>query len=250
MRRPLSDLVGVFSGKGAALVVGGGMRALADLEELRGQQFAAVFAANDHAFRLPLQQPVDFIVCKDDKHTETGERMQKRLKIHETPIVTRHWWGDYRALDWNIQGNSGLMAIALAVTLGCNPIYPIGFDFYQEGTYWYDPNAHNVSRGRNHADTRHKAEVIRRGAQGVDILAPSGPLRHICKTKDPLVGAEPELVVVNRKVKGLYVEAVHPFGLPFAQSVLVPRGERIWVSEREYKNTRVLHNVQVLDRTT
>lgn len=230
---------------GAALVVGGGMHAPADLDSLGGTEFGTVLSANAHAFRLPLKP--DFIVCKDHLHTQTKRRMEPELRQHPAPIISRHWWADYRIMEWPFQGNSGIMAIGVAAILGCSPIYTIGFDFYQEGTYWYDPTAKNVSSRTRVEQHLHKAKTMMEGLGNPEIRPVSGPLVALSGTS--YVGTD-QGVRTHRYTPAFYVRALQPTALPFSAGAGILPGREFWVTQKEYTNARVRHYVRVLDKYT
>jgi hypothetical protein len=244
----LGSLAGLFPGE--ILVVGGGMQTLKDLRTLGPRNFSCVISANGHAFKIPGLK-VDYIVCKDHKHTETGESMEKLLSVHHTPIISRQWWADFRAADWTFQGNSGLMAIAVAAVLGGGPIYPIGFDFYQEGTYWHDPNAKNVSRGRSTSSSRVKALQLAEYMFGTQIRPISGPLTQVFKPFQP--GSflnpylEPSILRKYREQKGYFVRCKHPFTFAFDPRAQIVPGSMFWVSEAEYATPLTRQHVEIVD---
>jgi hypothetical protein len=162
----VSDLIGAHHGP--ILVVGGGIHVPEEMAYLREHNAVPSFviSANGHAFKAGLQ--ADYIVCKDEAHTETKERMEDLLRPHGVPIISPQPWGDYVMRDWPYQGNSGLHAILVVI--------PIGFDFYQDGTYWYDPEAPNVSRGRAGRSEQSRVESLARLSAGASIRPLTGPL--------------------------------------------------------------------------
>lgn len=248
MKHVLGQLAGTRPGP--ILVVGGGIRALCDLKALGDKTYSAVISANGHAFKIPGMH-ADFIVCKDHYHTETKKRMEPQLREHGVPIISRHFWADYRVTEWEYQGNSGLMAILIATILGGGPIYPIGFDFYLEGTYWYDPNAKNVSKGRSVSEAKKKALRIAEQTAGTRIRPVSGPLCQVFprpnNTKPRTVYQEPQIVGRYRAMPALRVKAVHELHLPFDMRARILPGKEFWISPNEYSNTAVKANVKLLD---
>lgn len=173
--RDIAELIG--KGSGLILVVGGGMSVPTDLAALDalGLKPSVIVSANGHAVKAGLKP--DYIVCKDDVHTETGEKMEELLRPIGAPIVSPQSWADIRLRDWPIDGNSGIYAIAFAVLLGGHPVVPIGFDFYLQGTYWHDPDAPNISR-KSAASRDYLRRVVKleRWTRGAAIRPLSGPL--------------------------------------------------------------------------
>jgi hypothetical protein len=141
----LKELIGTLSGP--VLVVGGGPSAVAELERVPGVEKLPVFAPNGHATRIP-GLDVRYIVSKDDHHSETKKPMRDLMGKFGLPVISPHWWGNYRMADWYLQSNSGFAAIAIAVACGAYPVITVGFDCYQNGTYFHDLEAKNASRGR------------------------------------------------------------------------------------------------------
>lgn len=220
------------------------MRAPSDLKLLGQRDYAAVISANGHAFRIPGLQ-IDFIVCKDDRHTETGEFMRDRLTPLDTPIIGRHWWADYRLPEWPVSINSGLMAIAVAAMLGGGPIYPVGFDFFQEGTYFYDPKAPNIGRGKKNNEIRRDIVKAAELTLGTQVKPVSGPLLEVFKSTAPETNyCEPALVSKYRTILGFKVEAEREFALRFDSGARIAPGARFWVSDGEYREPGVHQNVR------
>lgn len=242
---PIAGLAGIF--RGPILVVGGGMRAPSDLAALGQREYAAVISANGHAFRIPGLSP-DFIVCKDDRHTETGESMHERLIQYHTPIIGRHWWADYRLPEWPVSINSGLMAIAVAALLGGGPIYPVGFDFFTEGTYFYDPKAPNIGRGKRNNEIRRDIVKTAELVLGTQVKPVSGPLLDIFKSTAPETHyREPALVAKYRGMQGFRVGARREFALRFDLSARILPGSTFWVSDAEFKEPGIYENVVAID---
>lgn len=236
----INEIAGRYPGN--ILVVGGGMRAPSDFEEVKHLQFSAILAANDHAFKIPGIKP-DFIVCKDHCHTQTKEKMERLLRKYGVPIITRHFWADHRLPDWSIQGNSGLMAIAVAGILGATTIYPIGFDFFQEGTHFHEPDARNVSRRKHPSDMSHKAKRIRDWLGGISVRPVSGPLLRIF---DGSSSSEVGQVASYGREPGVQVKARQATGLPFSPSARILPGTRLWVSKNELKHHGFRQDVDIL----
>jgi len=142
--------------------------------------------ANGHGFKLGLVP--DYIVCKDDTHTQTKEKMEPLLRAHGPyPIVTRHPWGDFIMDKWPTQGNSGQLAIALGALIGGKPVIPVGIDCYQkdQGAYFHAPQDDNVSFGRRDAVWRSSMTRMMLRLEGALIRPVDGPMRHTFKRYDP-----------------------------------------------------------------
>ncbi len=240
----------VYSSAQPVIVVGGGMRALTDLAQIPAaiREVALVVSANDHGFKIP-ELRVDYIVCKDHMHTELHKPMQEWLNVYNTPIITRQWWGDIRMVDWNLQNNSGLDALAVACLLSSGPVIPIGFDFFQEGTHWHEPDAPNVSRGRRmSAFTRRLAKLRER--LGDQVCPISGPLttwfEPLC---EPLVyGYESEWAVKYAKTESRQLRARVAFPLAFDRRATVPREAVFMASRTEAEALSQAGLVEVLDK--
>jgi hypothetical protein len=218
-----------------ALIVGGGPSAPAQLAMVHGKLGdPIVISANGHAFKLGLEP--DYVFCKDHIHTETKERMEWLLRPHGVPIVTRNYWGDYRCAGWTYTGNSGSQALALAALMGCAPIVPIGFDGYQNGTYFHDLKAKNVSQGFTEGHWRMRYSRLRQRLEGAEIRVLPGSM--LAQTF-PLITSGPykPVVPVNlRHYEGLqtrYVRALSTFQMPFDGRVAVPAGVVFPVSDGE-----------------
>lgn len=160
------------------LVIGGGPSAPEQLHRL-GSRVAdmLVISANGHAWSLGLRP--DYTFCKDHLHTETQQPMEVMLRAHDQPIVAWHYWADYRAAKWPIQGNSGMHAIALAALMGGSPIVPIGIDCFQGATYFHSPNVSNVSLGRPPGYWKSRMERLAGRLEGATIRPISGPLAAV-----------------------------------------------------------------------
>lgn len=169
------------------IVIGGGPSApsqWAALPEYVREDAVLIFA-NAHGFKLGLKP--DYIVCKDDVHTETKKPMEPQLRAYgDYPIVARHEWADIKLeKNWPIQGNSGQLAIGLAALVGGKPIIPIGIDCYQQGTYFHSPNEKNVSGGRRESLWRSSMTRLMLRLEGAAIRAPSGILALMFPRYDP-----------------------------------------------------------------
>lgn len=172
-RRLVTDLYGMQLGR-PAIIVGGGPSAPEQLEQIRGNASFLVISANGHAAKLGLQ--ADYVFCKDHVHTETKQLMEPCVRPLGAPIVSHLYWAEYRTPKWPVQGNSGMQAIALAAMLGCAPIIPIGFDCYQEGTYFHDPKAKNVSAGKKPGYWQNRYGRLKLRLEGAAIRSVGGPL--------------------------------------------------------------------------
>lgn len=240
----ISEIAGKY--RGPILVVGGGMRAVSDFGAVKHLDFAATLSANDHAFKIEGVKP-DFIVCKDHYHTETGERMERRLRAHGVPIISRHFWANYRLADWQLDGNSGLLAIAVAGILGATEIYPIGFDLFTEGTHFHEPDAPNVSRRKHPGDSKRKAAHIRDWLGGVPVKPVSGPLIQVFERNDRLFSAPIRSMSYFATEKGVEVRAQEEMALPFAPGARIVPGTKFWLSANELKHHGTRQAVKGLD---
>ncbi len=211
-----------------AVVIGGGPSAPRLLELLRPiHRDMVVISANAHAWRLGLN--ADYIVCKDNVHTETKQFMEPLLRGYEAPIIARHYWADYRLPQWPIQGNSGQMALGVAALMGCSPIFPIGFDCYQTGTYFHDLTAKNVSRGIRDSQwrTRYQRLAAKLVTADIRLLEPS-PLTAAFPLYDPHAAPRdwciPPVLAPYRTMQTYYGRARHPFPMKHEAGVEVPTG--------------------------
>jgi hypothetical protein len=209
------------------LVVGGGPSAPKQLSNLELEFNVAsmvTISANSHAFKLDLS--VDYIVCKDHEHTETKQPMQGMLSQYHRAIVARHHWADYRMQRWPTQGNSGMLAIALAALMGGRPIIPIGIDGFQAGTYFHDLDSKNVSSGRREGHWKSRFERLALRLKGAVIRSPGGFLDNIFRPYDrreALPAAEvPEIFRTYRETRPCYVRTIKAFTTPQDRQVLVP----------------------------
>ena len=154
-----------------------------------------VIAANGHSAKLGVQP--DYIVCKDDRHSETKEPMEPALRLIGAPILSPHVWADYRMEKWPTQGNSGQLAIAVAAFMGGCPILPIGMDCYQNGGYFHDLAARTVSHGRLESLWSSGITRLMRRLDGAVIRAVNRPLSATFRRYDPdEVLPEPKIPVV------------------------------------------------------
>lgn len=185
-----------------------------------------VISANGHAWAAGIRP--DYIFCKDHRHTETGELMELLVRFDGVPVVTQHHWADYRAAGWPVQGNSGMMALALAALMGCAPIIPVGFDCFLGPTYFHAPAQRNVSLGRPPGYWKSRIERLKGRLEGAAIRPISGPLLQAFKRYHPgETIAPPEAPRVfdpYRGVETTYVRAVKRFVMQHDARVEVPVG--------------------------
>lgn len=196
---------------------------------------AVIISANGHAPKLGLQP--DYVFCKDHAHTETRESMQALLRPLGVPIVSRQYWADYRAPMWPIQGNSGQMALGLGVLLGCAPVIVIGFDCYQNGTYFHDPDAKNVSHGRlaSHWQLRYNRLADKLAASSIRFVdrafIRAFPSYDPAETFGP--PHIPPALQQYRDLKVYTARALRDFGLRFDPRATVPAGTVFAISAFE-----------------
>lgn len=220
-------------------MVGGGIRAPDEWKTLQdaGVKFSCILSANSHGFRLPGCKP-DFIWCNDTVHSETREPMEPLLRQYGVPIISRHWWADYRAGEWALTGNSGLNAIAVAVILGGRPVIPIGFDCFQEGVHFWEPDAQNVCKGKPLHSFQPRIAKLRAAVGAAAIRPLSGPLcgefpRWRRGEMFDTVHTEPPLVEQHRALAGYYARAKQPFTMSFDKRAEIPEGAPLALSEYE-----------------
>jgi hypothetical protein len=225
-----------------ALVVGGGPSAPEQL--LRISQWLNPFyanpplivAANGHATRLGLTP--DFIVCKDHVHTETKEFMEHKLRPIGAPLVSRYHWAEYRLANWPSQGNSGMMALAVAVLLGCRPVVPIGLDCYQKGTYFHDLDAKNVSGGLRESNWRSRYQRLSNRLEQAPIRAAGGFLGTLFRPFDPTERFDrahmPVSLQIYADMPSIHVRSLPGFQFTFDRGVAVPPGTEFPVSPLEF----------------
>ena len=233
-----------------ALVIGGGPSTPAQYAEvISALHNPVVISANGHAARLGVRP--DFIVCKDHVHTETKQLMEPALRELRTPIVSRHYWADYRLSDWPIQGNSGMMGLGFAVMLGCAPVVPIGFDCYQNGTYFHDPVAKNVSLGLRADHWRARYVRFSRRLEGAVIRPLGGPLLRVFSRFDSAERYPPyHMPVALRQYetqRTTWVRALHPFMLRNEKLVEVPTDRVLPVDDAELRHALLGGHVEILD---
>jgi hypothetical protein len=222
--RPLPKLI--FSLLGAhvgrpAVVIGGGPSAPRQWDKAAANlDNPVLISANGHAFKLGTG--ADYIFCKDHRSTETKELMEPALREFDVPIVSRYYWADFRVVRWPVTGNSGMMAIGLAAMMGCCPIVPIGFDAYQNGTYFHNLTVTNVSLGRPEGHWRSRYQRLRDTLSGANVRAIDGPLEWVFPRFNPLEQyPRYEPVPVFERFRGMGSYAVR-----FLRSVLDPYDRR------------------------
>ena len=250
---PVSQLVGAlyrkFEGR-PALVVGGGPSAPAQYAEvISALHNPVVVSANGHAAKLGLQP--DFVVCKDHQHTETKELMEPALRAIGAPLVSRHYWADYRLSGWPIQGNSGMMALGFAVMLGCRPVVPIGFDCYQNGTYFHDLTAKNISIGLRESMWESRYQRFARRLEGASIRPLAGPLcKHYPRFNPAGDNAPYHMPLALRPYetqRATWVRALRPFLIKGESSGEVPVGWVLPLDDAELRHAQAGGHVEILD---
>lgn len=216
------------------LVVGGGPSAPAQLAQLSLDN-PIVISANAHAFKLGLR--ADYIMCKDHQHTETKQRMEPVLRGYGVPIVTRNHWGDYRTPHWPAQGNSGAMAIGLAALFGASLIVPIGMDGYQDGTYFHDLTATNVSAGKPSGHWKSRFDRLRTRLDGAVIRPVDGLMTQVFRPYSRYAAIPspriPAAFDIYRDMKTYRVQALPNCREMFDPRVEIPEGFTFPVSAEE-----------------
>jgi hypothetical protein len=234
-----------------AIIVGGGPSAPSQLASLPRPvvEQAVIVSANGHAPKLGLRP--DYVFCKDHTHTETRESMEALLRPIGAPIVSRQYWADFRAPQWPIQGNSGQMALALGVLLGCAPVIGIGFDCYQNGTYFHNLDVQNVSAGRRPGYWASRFSRLALRLNPSHIRALDGPLTHAFKHYDPsetFVGtAIPPVLRIYADLRIHTVVAKREFGLRCDARATIPVGRVMALSAFELDYHLRVGDVAVVD---
>lgn len=238
--RPGAKLAGELYEKYAhqpILVIGGGPSALDDLAKIENAQDMICVSANAHAFRIPQLKP-SYIVSNDHRHTRTKELMAPALRQYGVPIVSRHWWADYRLADWTSKGNSGMNAIGVAVLLGGWPVIPLGMDCFQGTTYFHSHEEWNVSLGRPIGYWQHRLLRMATQLRGAAIRPLSGPMTqqfphyNTSETLPPFY--MPDDMRVLKSQKTFYARALKPFVDPNNDArAEVPAGAVFPVSDVE-----------------
>ncbi len=220
------------------IVVGGGPSAPQQLELLRGHlEDAIIVSANYHAWGLGLTPHYTF--CKDHEHTEMKVPMEGIVRRNGVPVVTRHYWGDYRAAHWPVAGNSGMMAIALAVMMGGTPVVPIGIDCFQDSTYYHSPRAKNVSLGRGLAYWHVRLNRLRVRLDGGLIRVLGGPMGTVFPPFRPHLMLPPRSMPPQLRAYAdmptYHVRTLRAFQTPFDARVEIPAGIVLPVDLSEYR---------------
>lgn len=176
--RTLSDLVHAHVGR-PAIVLGGAPCWPEDYERVRAwpdSVRAVVLAANDHAFRRPIE--VDYIVACDN-------HMRERLVIYRRPIISPRHWADYRVLHQVVSNSAALAAVA-AWVMGCAPIIVCGVELYAGDTYAHDPKAPSVGKTISVPQHLRRWEKLTAATPGAQIRPVDGPLLALWPRWDPL----------------------------------------------------------------
>lgn len=246
LKRLVADLYNSQAGK-PVLVIGGGPSAPRDLENIPGNESMFTISANGHAFKIP-DRRVDLIMCKD--HTEHPPLkmrpkdprllplMEPKLRPYGVPIVTRHYWADYRMGPWPVNGgNSGMYAIALGVFLGGWPVIVTGVDCFQQGTYFHSLSEDNVSNGKMAGYWLRRLTSLMQQMRGCQIRALSGLAARAFGRYRPGEALPPyRAAEVFKKYAGMqtvHVRAKRSFLTPFDARVEIPAGVTIAVDQVE-----------------
>ena len=243
--RLVSDLLWAHPGR-PCIIVGGGPSTPDQLAQIKGDKPWMFIAANGHAFRLNLRP--DYVFCKDDISTETKRPMEPTVRRPGIPVIGRHFWTDYRVAEWPITGNSGQHAIAIAALMGCAPIVPIGFDGYQNGTYWYDRTTTNVSLGRHVGHWESRFKTLAAKLKGAVVRTVGGPATKAWARYSPTeIVPIPTLPVLLEKYQSMPAYRVHTRGRGakvVALHIPLPANETVLVSDIE---RRTLERMNLLD---
>lgn len=193
--KTLTDLVHAHLGR-PAVVLGGAPCWPEDYERVRAwpdSVRAVVLAANDHAFRRPVE--VDYAVACDNP-------MRERLAIHRRPIISPRHWADYRVLH-QVVSNSGALAVVAAWVMGCAPIIVCGVEFYAGDTYAHDPKAPSVGKTVSVPQHLRRWEKLTAATPGAQIRPVGGPLLQLWPAWDPIEpAADPAPADVIRRIVG------------------------------------------------
>lgn len=153
------------------VVVGGGPSVNSDFPKI--EKVKHYISCNQHG---QLLVDCDYIVAIDDIHNPTNSSMEKFIKNFGKPVISGQLWADVRLHDFSFPGNTGLHAILVACILGGWPVIVIGIDCYQGKTYWHDPNALNISHGKNQKFFDIRIEQLKQITESWPIRPVSGPL--------------------------------------------------------------------------
>lgn len=247
----INELFDRWNGK-PILVIGGGPSVNADLPALvaLGITPACVISANDHGAEQTFF-PVDIYVNCDKVHCMRKIPMEKILRPLGGIIVNRHSWADYRLADWNLPGNTGITAIALAAILGGDPVLVTGIDMWKGGRIYFHDKAHpkrprHEKQVRTSVTKRSKAALnpLVRFTAGANVRPLSGPLCEFFKKFSAKEVLPPTKPVAYRRqqagVKPVLLRAAHSFR--FSNLDAVPVGRAIALSPEEAKKYGGLHH--------
>jgi len=175
----------------------------------------------------------------DHLHSETKEPMQDLMGVHDVPVITRHWWGDYRIPNRPVylRLNSGMSAVAIGVLMGGSPVLVTGLDCYTGDTYFHDKSV--LTCQSSVAWPRFSRQIIRlqKLAAGAKIQPMSGPLVEAFPALAQDEISECPFVSNMRKIKECRARALTAFHWIFAD---LPAGATFPVSEKEGRH--MVHN--------
>lgn len=158
--------------------MGGGESLPAQWERVAGVARAYV-SANAHGAMLPnLGGLPGYIAHVDDP---TAKSVLAQLSGFDLPMVSPRFQTQYRWPGRKAFGQSGHLAVELAVLLGAHPAIACGMDC--GGRYWHGQGETGVTRGsRIH---REKFEALRERLGGAQVRVVGGPLVGIWPKWDP-----------------------------------------------------------------
>lgn len=142
-RRVLPDLALSCAGRPAVVMGGGPSLPWGFVPQLTGiapPADAVLISANAHGCRLAaagLSRMPDWIVCIDD--------VEPLLRPWGVPVIADKAWADVLVFHRSIS-LSGVQAAFVAWALGCSPIWLLGMDLYEGGTYFDAPEAESPGR--------------------------------------------------------------------------------------------------------
>lgn len=229
----------IDSHPGTILVVGGGPSVTDDLASLPSSfKPSCVISANAHGFKQGYFK-IDYIVCMDHLHSETKESMEKLMRPYGVPIITRHWWGDYRIPNRPIylRLNSGFAAIAIGVLMGGNPVVVTGLDCYRGDTYFHNVRAKTCQSGVAWSRFSRQIDRLQKLAASANIRPMRGPLADVFPRYDPDEVFEAPFVTAMRKTREYEAHTAAAFHWALAD---LPAGARFPVSEKEARH--MIHN--------